>query len=424
MKKRSIYTLTIYILATFPLLAQPEEFLDGIVFDSSQNSRLMGYKNGLADNISLESSSGEISIFSWKKGTHGLNDGGVLLYGSPISVVLGSFFDGTDDSTFDVWKESEFGLSATNPLFRIDGLSGNTTFTGSNVSINGGTLSVGGSQVITAATASGVLTAQKFAKFSATNTLNVPATTVSTSSTTGALTVSGGLGVFGDAYINNVKIGRSGVASAVGNTTNIAVGGNALNVNQGSRNVAIGENAMRVHTLGSENLAVGNDALRSSTSGYVNTAIGFKSLDLNTTGYGNTGVGVRSLSSNISSVQNTGIGGYALASNSTGSRNVAVGYAAGELTGAGFALNQPSDGVYIGHQSRGYNSQETNAIVIGANAVGAGNNTTVIGNSATTHTHLKGKTVSSSIKVSGAAEFEGSVTLSAPQGDISMGIYE
>lgn len=346
-----------------------------------------------------------------------------MLYGSPVSVVLASAQGGYDDSTFDVWKGSSW-VNSTSPLFRIDGITGNSTFTGSNVSISGGTLKVGGSDVITAATASGVLTAQKFAKFSATNTLNVPATTVSTSSTTGALTVSGGLGVFGDAYINSVKIGRSGVASATGNTTNIAVGGNALNVNEGARNVAIGENSMMVNVSGSDSVAVGFDALRRTTTGNGNSALGYRALEDNTTGTSNSGIGVASLAENTTGYHNTGLGAFSLGNSVTGFRNVAVGYAAGNTIGSGPAMQAPSEGTYLGYQAKGLTSNETNAIVIGSNAVGAGSNTTVIGNSATTHTHLKGKTVSSSIKVSGAAEFEGSVTLSAPQGDISMGIYE
>lgn len=61
------------------------------------------------------------------------------------------------------------------------------------------------------------------------------------------------------------------------------------------------------------------------------------------------------------------------------------------------------DSVFVGRFSKGANglNNNTNAIVIGAYAIGGGSNTTVIGNSATTKTRLFGETVSSSLKVSG-----------------------
>ncbi|MGB9680638.1 MAG: tail fiber domain-containing protein, partial [Minisyncoccia bacterium] len=53
-------------------------------------------------------------------------------------------------------------------------------------------------------------------------------------------------------------------------------------------------------------------------------------------------------------------------------------------------LSSPTYGVYIGYNAKGYSTNETNAIVIGYNAVSAGSNSVVIGNDSITKTILKG----------------------------------
>lgn len=234
--------------------------------------------------------------------------------------------------------------------------------------------------------------------------LAVTSTTPSTSSSTGALTVDGGLGAAMDSDINGVRIGRG-----AGNiTTNTALGSSSLNAN----------------TTGSGNSAFGAETLLSNTTGYSNLAVGAQALHLNTTGASNSSFGV-----------------YSLRENLTGGSNVAVGDSAGRYCANGTALTDPERSVYIGVNSRAKDNSDDNSIVIGTNAIGLGANTSVIGNAATTRTHLHGLTTTSSLEISGNTELKGQtktaslevlgntslngqVTLGQPQGDISMGIYQ
>jgi hypothetical protein len=197
----------------------------------------------------------------------------------------------------------------------------------------------------------------------------------------------------GDATINNVKVGTGG--------GNIA------------SNTVVGTTTLVANTVGSFNSAFGDTSLEVNTSGSNNSAFGAAALADNTTGSYNVGVGVLALSSNTSGGSNTGIGhqsGVFLANGTT-------------------PMTAPSSCVFIGASTKGKLIDDSNAIVIGANAVSEGSNTTVIGTPNTVETHLAGKTITSGLDVAGdtvltgSTTLNGQVTLSEPQGDISMGIY-
>lgn len=211
-----------------------------------------------------------------------------------------------------------------------------------------------------------------------TASLQITNTTVSSGCTSGALTVSGGVGVVGDlnvcGYINanaglaavtgaslkNFKlagqtiIDASGTNLAVGfgagpvangssnvfvgvsagaligtGTQNVALGAYALQTNgTGAGSVAIGANALQI-SIGSPNTAVGNGALSLNTTGSNNVAIGNIALSSNTIGDQNSAVGGNgTLRDNTSGRLNTALGFIALQSNTTGSENTAVGVGA------------------------------------------------------------------------------------------------
>ncbi len=302
--------------------------------------------------------------------------------------------------------------------------------------------------------------------------LSVTSTSQSISSTTGALTIAGGLGVATDSYINGVRIGRGGgnvvtntilgASSMYNNTTgfsNTSMGSSSMLSNiTGYQNTAFGYDSMRINSSGNINTAVGSYSLRSNTSGNANTAVGQTSLMDNTTGGGNTAAGVDSLranttgssnaaygygslryntvgflnsaignwtlSENTTGSKNTAIGNSALGANTTGQENVALGSEAGRYQSDGTPLVSSHESIYIGSYSKGNSNSDSNSIVIGSWAVGEGSNTTVIGNSDTLKTHLHGETHSDSLRVTGDTVLEGQVIISVPQGDISMGIYE
>lgn len=255
-----------------------------------------------------------------------------------------------------------------------------------------------------------------------TRPLSLANTSASSSSSSGALTVAGGIGVALDSYINGIRVGRGG-----GNvTTNTAYGVNTLQANTiGAYNTATGYYALKSNITGSSNTAAGyyslytnstgayntaagcyslyanssgyyNTAagyysLYANSTGYYNTAAGYYALGRNTTGYYNTASGSSAMGGNSSGYSNTAAGYYALFSNTTGTSNVAIGSNAGRYQENGSStLTDPDNSIYLGANSRGFSNLDQNSIVIGSAAIGEGANTTVIGNSTTVKTHLFG----------------------------------
>lgn len=110
----------------------------------------------------------------------------------------------------------------------------------------------------------------------------------------------------------------------VGGTQSIAFGVDALKVNTGLRNLAIGRNALAANTDGAFNLAIGDDALFTNTSASFNTAVGGGNLYLNTSGNRNTAIGSSVMFFNTTGEWNTASGFKAMSQNTTGSRNTAT----------------------------------------------------------------------------------------------------
>lgn len=122
------------------------------------------------------------------------------------------------------------------------------------------------------------------------------------------------------------------------------IGTNALSINVGIRNTAVGDSVMGKQTTGTGNTGVGHFALARSTTSASNTAVGVNTLYATTTGAENSAFGWGALSSNTNGASNTAGGvnalaanlggfgstawGYAALRNSTGSNNTAVAYQA------------------------------------------------------------------------------------------------
>lgn len=389
----SFITLGTCILAG-TAVGDPVEAFDGLILDANENSYLWSWQDSSIpprDNMEIVANNGGILLHSSKTASSATSqDGGILLWGNPVKILLEGEGVNAHAASFEVSRGNSWFAFAATPIFKIDALTLATTFNGSNVTINGGSLSVGagltvtgnqtvsgtlsagGSPVITSASAASVLTGQNFVQLGSGGVLNIG----STSGT--AITVAGGISVAKDSSINGLAVGRGG-----GNIS------------------------------------------------------------------GNTALGSASLAGNSTGGSNTSVGNNALTGNTTGSNNTAVGANAGRYQADGSsALTTAGSSVYLGAGSRGYSNSDSNSIVIGASAVGAGANTTVIGTSATLATHLRGETNSDSLRVHGDAVvegqievegytilkdeavvqgtiyFEGQIEVSQPQGDISMGIFQ
>jgi hypothetical protein len=155
------------------------------------------------------------------------------------------------------------------------------------------------------------------------------------------------------------------------------ISANGLTVGRGGGNVAtntaIGSGALLNNSTGVNNQANGRDALFSNTTGNNNTATGRSALTSNTTGFNNVAVGVN-----------------AMLTNTTGNNNTANGASAGRFIGDGSNATIVNNSVFLGVESKPLADNETNQIVIGHTAVGAGSNTVTLGNTAITNTILRG----------------------------------
>ena len=220
--------------------------------------------------------------------------------------------------------------------------------------------------------------------------LSVPSTTASTSSATGAVIVAGGVGIAKDSFINGHRIGQGLTASQ----TNLAVGTDALNsTTTGSiNNVAVGYFAGRDITSGLSNVMLGAYAGQSNTSGQSNMCIGEGAHYSNQTGSYNVAIGGGAgHEQNNNSVYNVFLGSNAGYFITSGNQTTCVGGGAGLRQADGTTnLTASSESVYIGYNAKGYNNSDSNTIVIGANAIGLGANTTAIGTTFTTETKLFG----------------------------------
>jgi hypothetical protein len=274
----------------------------------------------------------------------------------------------------------DLGTSSTNPAIILNpGNSGSTPVIAPSIT-------VGGNLVLTSSNAQTILGSQGYLRVVG-GVLNLPSTTSSNSSTTGALTVAGGIGIAKDSWVNGIRIGR-GAGNAPSNT------------------------ALGVATLNNNTVTSG------SSNGTSNTAVGYGALYENTTGWSNTATGWNAMRENTVGQRNTSLGSQSFRYQITGSHNVVLGWFAGCDLESGADLTAADESVFIGAATRAKTDGNQNSIVIGYNAIGDGSNTTVIGNSATVSTRLEGE-----IKVE-ALRISGQVIIEQPQGDISMGDYQ
>ncbi|HEY4506719.1 MAG TPA: hypothetical protein VJH71_00955 [Candidatus Paceibacterota bacterium] len=190
------------------------------------------------------------------------------------------------------------------------------------------------------------------------------------------------VGLGGGSATTNTAVGFETLKNNTTGSNNTGVGYQALtNSAASTENTAFGFRALANSTTGSnQNTAVGSLALLQNTSGSYNSAFGSGALINNTTGGGNIAIGVGSLEDNNGN-GNTSIGYFSLLENTSGDLNVAIGTEAGRLQANGSQLTTPQNGVYLGARVRGYDNSDANSIVIGFEAIGAGTNKAVIGNS-------------------------------------------
>lgn len=170
----------------------------------------------------------------------------------------------------------------------------------------------------------------------------------------------------------NVAIGTSSMFQSVGVSRAVAIGFEAQFSTQlftHSGNVAVGWQAMRgpasttSNTSGTGNVAVGESSMFVLTSGTNNTAVGSGTMTDLTSGRANTAIGFRALQSVTVGDSNTAIGSQALQTVTTGASNVALGAQALGATTSG------SRNVAIGALALASVTTGNNNLAVGANAL-------------------------------------------------------
>jgi len=176
----------------------------------------------------------------------------------------------------------------------------------------GGTIFSGGSAVLTSLSGG-------FNGGTISGTIFVNNATASTSTTTGALRVTGGVGIGrslyagGDGFFNGIRFGN-GAAIGSGFAQNVAIGGGTgINAPLGSNvsgfnAIAIGFSTLGQHTDGNDNIAIGNSVMADKTAGSQCIGIGTDALKLHQ-GAANLAIGYLAGSAILSGDNNVIIGG-------------------------------------------------------------------------------------------------------------------
>ena len=197
----------------------------------------------------------------------------------------------------------------------------------------------------------------------------------------------------GTGGLENVALGTSAGGNITIGTKNTFLGSLAgRDMTTADCSTLIGRGAGRGITSSPNNTCIGEDSGAALTSGPgFNTFSGCSSGNSNTTGRDNSCHGFESMKYNTSGSYNTCGGVRSLGSNKTGSYNYAGGYEAGKPKPGETDLNS-SNSIYIGAGCGTGSSTTTvtNEIVIGSNAVGAGDNTSTIGHTTCNRCIIRG----------------------------------
>jgi hypothetical protein len=160
----------------------------------------------------------------------------------------------------------------------------------------------------------------------------------------------------------------------------------------GSSNSFFGVSAGFNNTTGINNSFVGQSAGFNNTTGTDNSFVGLNAGFNNTTGTNNSFVGRNAGQNNTTGNNNSFVGTSAGFNNTTGANNSFIGVNAGRfLANGSTSLTIANNSVFLGVDSRANADNQTNQIVIGHTAIGAGSNTATLGNTSIVDTVLRGR---------------------------------
>lgn len=398
-------------IAPGTLLADFESFEDGIGIGVDDAMQIFPDYTGTAPNertnLSFWNFGGGINLTSWQQqSAYGINDGGITLSGTPVSVVLNPNlgFPG-DKAAFEVILQ---GSSSHSTLFKIDGNAGTAAFSGV-------TLTLGGSPVLTSSALGTALNGLSTPpNSSAWTTAYVPRGTVS----------SGGTLALGGSTASNTYAIAAGTSTASG-THSFATGQAATASGPGSQ--AHGDNAVASSVY---SYAFGYNAAASSNHAFAFgsgvTASGTYSAVF---GVGSSATGLGSF---VSGVSAEAAGAFATAfgqgSKALSASEAVLGRYNLESSPSSVSSWSGLDGLFrVGNGTSTVRSDALTLLKCGEitltnqdwkAAVTADPDTALDDPASSTD---KG---GNALVVEGHAVLKGKVVIEVPQGDVSMGIYE
>lgn len=400
--KSSIRMFAAAVAALAPVSGAPEDFDEGVTFGGPSSYLVpdaMGSLTLGADEGFLLMYSGDAESSPWAY------NGGLHLSGVPIRFYLGTFSESpaVSNGVFEIWR-SDALLSAPSyePLFALDSAAETAEFNNVDVAISGGTLTIGGSVVATAASIPNMLGGL------------VGNLDIGSGTSTGNNSLSIG---------NGFSSGHSSVAIGQNSPSSEGVGSVVIGMGQASGNYsfASGENVV---AAGRSAVALGAN---STASGWYSVALG--------TGTATGGWAFATGQSTASGERSTAMSGGV----ATGDRSVALGHgaSAGSLNAVAVGAHNKTfsgstttwvgtDPLFtVGNGLDWNESLRSDALLTLKNG-----KTTLYNKKWSVFTPLADPDTADSadadgvaLEVRGHTNLYGKVTLKEPQGDISMGDY-
>jgi hypothetical protein len=195
-----------------------------------------------------------------------------------------------------------------------------------------------------------------------------------------------GAGLFNSTGTGNTFVGVEAGANNITGASNSFFGLLAGTANTtGGSNSFFGTSSGFSNTTGTANSFFGRDSGVLNTTGTNNSFFGVDSGLNNTSGTNNSFFGVNSGRGNTTGISNSFFGRDSGLNNTTGGNNIFLGLESGRRIAAGGNLTISNTSIFIGVDTRAAADNQANQIAIGHAAIGLGSNTTVLGNTSTTH---------------------------------------
>lgn len=149
MKEDRIFGSLGWMFGAFMVSSMPSSaatFVDGVFVDSSLKTYFMSHDMSGNTTGEVAALDGALYLHSdTSESAPGYWDGGLVLWGQPVTVFLGNWID-SQNGQFRIFAAED--LDVAPPLFEIDGATSSASFTAVDVTIDQGSLTVDGNTLL------------------------------------------------------------------------------------------------------------------------------------------------------------------------------------------------------------------------------------------------------------------------------------